>query len=353
MQRSFLLLAIMALSVGDLHAQERRIDRLPINQFDVLSPADRVDGPPGAMQIKDRSCRSAPADGIRNRIVDVAIQEWGFFGFPVLDETQLVDSPVRRRRAWRRMSWLNPAESARVAKSIAGYWSVTPDGRWILSRQNDIWKSDDGIAARWRDPWSAAFISWVMCESGSNDRDHFQRAIAHHTYIDQAIDARDTRDVNAAFVAFEVGEAPVEPGDLLCFSRRPRYQSVAERRINLGEGIRSHCDFVVKIEPENERILAIGGNVRGAVRMKLLPAVFVEGAADEGSVESISTGRRAVFAHLKLQAGSIPGNSFDTSPTMSAVENDSDLAMWVEQQLIDGGANATDPFSLGSSTATQ
>jgi len=351
------IVATMALTC-EAGAQQTRIERLSVDDLDVLAPSARVAGEPGNLRITDQSCRAKTQEELRRRIVNVAVQEWGFFGFPVIDETNIVDSQRPRRRSWRRISWLNPEESARVADSIAGYWSVTPDGRWILSRQNEVWNGTNGIAARWRDPWSAAFISWVMCESGSDDRDHFRRAIAHHTYIDHAIEASDTDNSDAAFAAFEVGVMPIEPGDMLCFSRRPRYQSVAERRSDLGEGIRSHCDIVVKVEPENERILAIGGNVRGAVRMKLLPAVFRQTGGVEGEVESVSTGRRTIFAHLKLRADSVPSDTFEKSPTMQAVNAQQDLSVWVKQRLIEGGSNAADsnPYQerpADSASATQ
>ncbi|MDH3545942.1 MAG: DUF2272 domain-containing protein, partial [Gammaproteobacteria bacterium] len=189
-----------------------------------------------------------------------------------------------------------------MADSIAGYWSVTPDGAWILGRQNAIWKGHNGVAARWRDPWSAAFVSWVMCEGGLSDESQFRRAIAHHTYIDQAIAARDKDESQVAYIAFDVGEMPIEPGDLLCFARRPKYHSIAERHRDLGTGIRSHCDIVIKLDQENERIFGIGGNVRGAVRLELLPAVFDPSRGTHGAVKSVSRGRRAVFAHLKLRA---------------------------------------------------
>lgn len=355
-----LLIPIVATTVlaSTANAQQMRVERLPADRFAVTSPSERVEGAPGEMQITDRSCRAGSPEETRRRIVNVAVQEWGFFGFPVLDETNIVDSSLPRRRAWRRTSWLSPDESARVAGSIAGYWSVTPDGRWILSRQNEVWNGLSGIAARWRDPWSAAFISWVMCESGLDDRNHFRRAIAHHTYIDHAIEARDTGNTEAAYAAFEIGEMPVEPGDLLCFSRRPRYESVAERRLNLGDGIRSHCDIAVKIDPKNERILAIGGNVRGAVRMKLLPAVFRQNGDEEGVVESVSTGRRTIFAHLKLRADSVPSDAFENSPTMQAVHEVHDLSAWVTQQLIDGSSSTTEQNSRSrrsadSASATQ
>ena len=107
-----------------------------------------------------------------------------------------------------------------MADSIAGYWSTTSDGSWIIDRQNAVWSGPRGIGADWRDPWSAAFVSWVMCESGLGDANRFQRAIAHHRYIDQAIEARGDKPSQAAFVAYDVGEFSIEPGDLLCLARR-------------------------------------------------------------------------------------------------------------------------------------
>lgn len=300
-------------------AQQAPFARLPFEQLDVVAPTGRVAGPPGQMRVMDGACPAHPDTGVRRRIVDVAVQEWAFFGFGVVDQTNVPDvEPPRtgnepRRR--RRPSWLNPEESLRVADTIAAYWSITRDGSWILSRQNERWNGPDGVGARWRDPWSAAFISWVMCESGL-DEQKFHRAIAHHTYIDQAIEARDDPSSAAAFVAYDVGEQPIEPGDLLCAARRPNYRRLQERRAALGEGIRSHCDIVVEVDAGNDRILVIGGNVRGAVSLKIHAAVF---AGDEQSVESVGRGRRSIFAHLKLDAEPIATDALATSPTFEAL----------------------------------
>ena len=144
-----------------------------------------------------------------------------------------------------------------LADSIAGYWSTTSDGSWIIDRQNAVWSGPRGIGADWRDPWSAAFVSWVMCESGLGDANRFQRAIAHHRYIDQAIEARGDKPSQAAFVAYDVGEFSIEPGDLLCSARRSAYRSIEERRKDLGNGVRTHCDIVMKVDAANDRILAI------------------------------------------------------------------------------------------------
>jgi hypothetical protein len=205
-----------------------------------------------------------------------------------------------------------------VAASIGGYWAVAPGGDWIIGSQNKIWNGNDGVMSRWRFPWSAAFVSWVMCEGGLRDSDQFQRAIAHHTYIDQAIRARDQSASRAAFVAYNVGDAAVAPGDLLCSSRRPAYSTVEERRQQMGTGARTHCDIVVKVDAAAGRILTIGGNVRGTVGLKIMPAVSAGGMLRLANLSQIR-GARTVFAHLKLRAAPGDGDAFDTSPTIRAL----------------------------------
>jgi hypothetical protein len=179
---------------------------------------------------------------------------------------------------------------------------VTPEGAWIVGRQNERWNGEDGIGARWNAPWSAAFISWVMCEAGASASERFQRAVAHHTYIDQALRARDGRAPQALFVAHDSGEATIAPGDLLCASRRPAYRTLAERRRQMGVGARSHCDIVVEVDEARGQLRAVGGNVRGVVSMKIFPLVREAGRAaraDTGDDE------RPLFAHLKLRTAPV------------------------------------------------
>jgi hypothetical protein len=325
-----LLAAALATLASAAAAQPAPLQRLPLDRLNVAPPSERVRGEPGALRLMARPCTAAPGADVRRRIVDIVVQEWAFFGFAVQDETD-PSTWVRPRRppaepapfeldaeALRELE-LRAAEAARVAPSIAGYWAATPDSAWIVERQNESWRSSGGLAARWVQPWSAAFISWVMCEAGFGDERQFKRAVAHHTYIDQAIHARDGKAPGAVFTAYDVGEQHIVPGDMLCLARRPGYDTLAERRAQMGVGARTHCDFVVKVDEARELILTIGGNVRGTVGLKLLPAERVEGKPMRLIDRSAVPGARSMFVHLKLAADPIASNAFDHSATMAAL----------------------------------
>ncbi len=297
-----------------LLAQQPGFERLPGSVLDVRAPSARVTGNPGEMRIVDRACRSQPLQSVRERIVNIAVQEWAYFGFSVDDMTRYSRVNPRDRSGWRRRPRMTSEQASEVASSIAGYWAAAPYSSWILERQNVSWESR-GIGSRWRNPWSAAFISWVMCEGGLGESPQFQRAIAHHSYIDQAIEARGGQEPESAYIAYDTGEMPIEPGDMLCRGSRPAYQSIEERRRQLGVGARTHCDIVVKLDDGNQEILVIGGNVRGSVRMKRLPA-----SLDNSShLYPVPYNGRRIFAHLKLKADPIPAGALESSPTLQAL----------------------------------
>lgn len=311
---AFVIAATLATPAMAL-AQQRPIDRLPRAQLDVLPPSARVSGEPGAMKVRHTACRAFPDAEIRRRLVEVVVQEWAFFGFVTLDQMPRdpTREPSRRPRSFR---WLNAEESARVASTIAGYWTATPEGSWILANQNEEWSGPDGVGSRWRYPWSAAFLSWVMCEGGLGEPGRFKRAVAHHSYIDQAIAAREGNEPRAAFAAYDVGEVSIVPGDLLCSARRPGYQTIAERRRQTANGARTHCDLVVKLDERGSRILAIGGNVRGSVSLKRIPAV----RDAKGHLRpAYSPERGGAFAHLKLRVPSIELDALDRTLTVRAL----------------------------------
>lgn len=328
MRRALIALTVW-LAAGPVVAQSQ--PRLPRDVFDVIPPSERVTGRRGAMQIVQPGCRVGPTHWARRRVVDVAVQEWGVFGFQTIDlrgvrERRLPDGVVPDA--------LNPAleapEQDRViravgrwehtpslAATIAGYWSATPDGADVLARQNRQWRDGEG-EINWVEPWSAAFISWVMCEAGLGEMAQFERDISHRVYIDQAIRARDGERPNAAYVAHDPGEVAVMPGDLLCNSRGGvNYRTLADRRRDLGRYVGSHCDVVVRVGEDT--VAVIGGNVLNGVSLTLLPLVEGQGAYRAVLSGADLDGARTMFAHLSLQADPVEATALDASPTIRAL----------------------------------
>ena len=166
----------------------------------------------------------------------------------------------------------------------------------------------------WVQPWSAAFISWVMCEGGLGDMNQFARDISHRVYIDQAIRARDGQAPDAAFVAHDAGEAEIQPGDLLCNARgSASYRSLADRRRESGEYAPLHCDIVVRVDADAGLFHMIGGNVMNSVTLTILPGVR-DGDHLRPLAEDDLDGARTMFAHLQLRAPAIEPNALDATP---------------------------------------
>jgi hypothetical protein len=123
------LTALTAPSAVD--AQTTPLNRLPLARLDVAPPSARVRGEPGALTLLTRSCQAAPAADVRRRIVDIVVQEWAFFGFAVLDETdpanwvrarpaRVAPEPLEIDAEALRELEARAAEAPRVAPSIAG-----------------------------------------------------------------------------------------------------------------------------------------------------------------------------------------------------------------------------------------
>jgi hypothetical protein len=310
--------ASLSLLLGAVRAAD--MPRLPPTVFDVIPPSDRVKGPRVYMQVKESRCRIGLTADARRRIVDIAVQEWAFFGSHTVDvsHTELRTMPqgmnVEAQNA-ESVAAVNPA----MDTTIAGYWSATPDGPAVLAKQNAAWYAAGGQPTRWVLPWSAAFVSWVMCEAGLGDMRQFQRTIAHREYIDQAIRVHDGQEIYGAYTAYDPGERPIEPGDLLCdvlTTARYQYRTVEDRRHDMGSFAPAHCDIVVKLAAD--RILVIGGNILGAVTLAVWPTERAPGGYLKPTAAIEIDGTRNVFAHLKLRANPIELNAMDNSPTVRA-----------------------------------
>lgn len=144
-----------------------------------------------------------------------------------------------------------------------GAWE-DDDGRYS-NRVNSYWRAVgkpriDGYDCR--QPWSAAFMSWIMGRAGVSV-EQFRRAPAHWIYLASMIE--DAGHAGRYFVPRRIGDYSPAPGDLIC-AYRGRTRPPGNDGYTSARGLRStptHCDLVVG--KNGSRLEAIGGNVRNSV----------------------------------------------------------------------------------------
>jgi hypothetical protein len=129
-------------------------------------------------------------------------------------------------------------------------------------------------------PWSAAFISYVIRQSGVA-ANQFQFANAHRAYIYDAFATSAAEMTNEAgdrlYRACPLTTTKPRVGDMICAQREPQLADASEEvvreriRTELASGgdtrsvRRGHCEVVAYIDAPARKVYSIGGNVNQAV----------------------------------------------------------------------------------------
>lgn len=109
------------------------------------------------------------------------------------------------------------------------------------------------------EPWSAAFISFVMLTAGAKS-DQFTISQSHHKYILAGLANRIRNNLNASIVYFDKNETAPKVGDLIGFSRTADVRTRADLERRLPDTFfPSHTDLVIDVG--DGKIKVIGGNV--------------------------------------------------------------------------------------------
>lgn len=127
-------------------------------------------------------------------------------------------------------------------------------------------------------PWSAAFISWVMRQAGA-DASQLPFAPNHARYILQGLQASEDGNEDAPLVYYDLDKMAPRVGDLLGFSRTSKVKSRDDMLAFLpNRHFDSHTDIVTDVSNNNVRL--IGGNLGD--RIKQLKEPLVDGKVKEG-----------------------------------------------------------------------
>jgi hypothetical protein len=181
----------------------------------------------------------------KDRILAIARYEWNYFG---------------------RQNVVYGEEGESIPH--VGYWEDDDEAR--IGRVNRYWRAVGKPALSGADcsqPWSAAFISWVMRLAGVPES-VFPSAKAHWVYLYQIVANHQNPD--ALFYPRTIFEYQPGPGDLICAMRKSD-TSLDIRRVPRPEWLEHaqlHCDIVV--ERRGAILSAIGGNVRNSVSKSIL-----------------------------------------------------------------------------------
>ena len=171
---------------------------------------------------------AAGANPSTDRMLDIAHREWDYFGRQTIKDGAITHHGH--------------------TETEEGYWQ----------RVGMFWDKGVNLKFTGKDtdqPWSAAFMSYVMREAGLGTRFYYSDWHAH--YIRRAIEARRNRD------GYRLSERAPQVGDLVCYARQDGVDFDHQP-----ETYASHSDLVVAVRPGE--IDVIGGNVEDSVTMKTL-----------------------------------------------------------------------------------
>lgn len=113
-------------------------------------------------------------------------------------------------------------------------------------------------------PWSAAFISWVMQRAGVPG---FLDSPSHFDYVRAA-----RKNTGSPYRYEPLASRMAQVGDMVCFIRTKKlygYDGLTKLIDSGGSGLPMHCDIVVGTG--DGKAYVVGGNVQQAVTMRVLP----------------------------------------------------------------------------------
>src|SRR5471030_324708 len=182
-----------------------------------------------------------------NRTALVAWQEWTRFGRSTVVYGGSANGYTNRNGMSER--------SEPLSSRVGDYWGSCGHPEW-----------NGTTTSR---PWSGAFVSWVMHQSGVSSTS-FAPAGRHGQYLATLYD-REHSGHGAGFALHAPNEYAPKEGDLVCSGTAAPTWRYSESRMahRLIDNTASHCDVVTGVR--GGFVHAVGGNVKDSVTMSLFP----------------------------------------------------------------------------------
>ena len=201
-------------------------------------------------------------------IVRTACQEHKAWLQPFIDvdgrlASMTVTEAERSRLADDTPAWQRVARYWRESGTLSALGAY-PGAQSCMAAPGERMTDNDCRAFLIDNPWSAAFISWVMQRAGVPG---FRTSASHFDYVRAA-----RKDVAASPYRFvEPMSAKLETGDMLCYVRTGRvygHEGLAKAIDGTATSLPMHCDLIVAAV--DGKAYAVGGNVQQAVTLRML-----------------------------------------------------------------------------------
>lgn len=183
------------------------------------------------------------------KLISICEAEYKKFGNGTLKEYE--DEVYKRVGHY----WLELAKTEQY-KSWSGY----------NGKSGVKFSSSGKILSNKNQPWSAAFISFVMREAGAGSS--FSYAPSHSVYIVKALEAAKKATSKELFVARRHKSYSPKLGDLIACERQPKVNpnfDTYKAYASAGK-YEAHCDIVTEVH--SSHLITIGGNVSNSVSKK-------------------------------------------------------------------------------------
>ncbi len=162
-----------------------------------------------------------------------------------------------------------------VFRRVGDYWTELakspPYGSWAgYTGKSGVQFSPSGnVISNKNQPWSAAFISFVMSKAGAGSK--FSYSPSHSVYIVKALEAAQKAGTTEVFIARRHKNYAPKPGDLIACERQPAIDPNFDtyKAYVAGGKYEAHCDVVTEVH--DKYLMTIGGNVSNSVTRKKWP----------------------------------------------------------------------------------
>ena len=184
-----------------------------------------------------------------NQLIKVAEDEYAYFGNGTKKEYQ-----------------------SSVYLRVGEYWTelakTPPYGSWsgYNGRSGVTFDKKGKVTSNKNQPWSAAFISYVMSIAGAGK--DFSYAPSHSVYIVKALDDAKKTKPAGKFIARRHKLYTPKLGDLIACERKPKIDpnfDTYKKYVAAGH-YEAHCDIVTEVH--DKHVITIGGNVNNSVSQK-------------------------------------------------------------------------------------